>query len=83
MITIVFPLIVIVIVITLAGSVYAQQENDTENRIKTSTNYDKILRSIIDECSVKSMSLNNDMTLLERVGCIEIIDKMIAAENKK
>lgn len=80
MITIVFPLIVIVIVIALAGSVYAQQENDTENRIKTSTNYDKILRSIIDECSVRSMSLNNDMTLLERAGCIEIIDKMIAAE---
>jgi hypothetical protein len=57
--------------------VYAQSDSNETDRIKASTNYDKILKSIVDECSVKSMSLNNEMTLLERIGCIEMIDKII------
>ena len=57
--------------------VYAQNDSNEIDRIKALTNYDKILRSIVDECSVKSIPLGNEMTLEERIGCIEIIDKMI------
>lgn len=56
-----------------------QPLNTTDaDTLKAITNYDKILRSIVDECSVKSMSMNNELTLEERIGCIDIIDKIIA-----
>lgn len=60
-----------------AGQVEQLQNLTETNQLKSITNYDKVFRSIIDECSVKSMSAGNELTLLERIGCIDIIDKAI------